>query len=151
MENKYYIPDISEFHVGFEFEYKHPLRDWENKIFNTNFYLESNYFIKTQTRVKYLDKEDIESLGFKCIIEEDSLYCIKESYNNSKLILEYNKWNTYISEESKTIEHNMIKIYRTDGIPIKANNKYKNISSDLFIGTIKNKSELKILLKQLGI
>ena len=79
-ESKYYIPTIEEFHVGFNYEI------WEKKLvydkvwkFRVNKYIFNEKQV-TQTffnynftedlregkiRVKLLDKEDIESLGFK--------------------------------------------------------------------------------------
>ena len=75
--NKYYTPELEEFHVGFEYEYF--TKDWVGKDYtHTWVKLKFNqkedygndldnmvYFIETeQVRVKYLDREDIESLGF---------------------------------------------------------------------------------------
>ena len=79
-ENKYYIPSVDEFHVGFEFEranYGSKLvagapvnKEWikdklTDSLFDINdildIYNEGKY--STDLRVKYLDREDIESLG----------------------------------------------------------------------------------------
>ena len=73
MESKYYTPDISEFHVGFKYQVLSLESDleacvykWNEEVFTEN----SNILgyiqdIKVnKIRVKYLDKDDIESLGF---------------------------------------------------------------------------------------
>lgn len=65
--NKYYTPEIEEFHIGFEYEFNVGNTTWTKFIFDLdrpdkvleNFKLNPQLF-----RVKYLDKEDIESLGF---------------------------------------------------------------------------------------
>lgn len=77
-EKRYYTPTIEEFHAGFEYEAKslkdntwHPLvwgieRDHNNRIKDVLAQME--FFINTgQIRVKYLDKEDIEALGWKYV------------------------------------------------------------------------------------
>lgn len=135
--NKYYIPKIEEFHIGFEYEYhEHFGKDfgkWNKYTIENNTIISniSELIASGSIRVKYLDKEDIESLGFKC------------TYDNYPRELEFNNgtytiyWNP---EEMKLIIHL---------------NEYMN--HDEYWGdygvwfTIKNKSELKKLLTQLGI
>lgn len=125
--NKYYQPSIEEFHVGFEYEFSEG-GPWYKREFKSNDYnmLNSPLFA---VRVKYLDKEDIESLGFVEIGQE-------EYYLNGDL----NSWN---------IE----RLYK-EGNPcyyrIELPGDYGGFSSIMFL-TIKNKSELKKLLTQLGI
>ncbi len=136
MESKYYTPTIEEFHVGFEYEVYKPTentskRNWEKLTFyhgevdatynQTTMLINYKYYEK-DIKVKYLDKEDIESLGFI----KDSIYSHKL---NQDYYLEYN------SEEP----------IHLDTIDIKDN------QNTLFSGTIKNKSELIKLLKQLNI
>lgn len=97
MESKYYTPDISEFHVGFEYEvfdskYEYKveklsetkLKVLSDPITTTGWFKEAyeidsflyvedssdiksnipSYIENDKVRVKYLDREDIESLGF---------------------------------------------------------------------------------------
>jgi len=71
MENKYYTPTIEEFHVGFEFEFRHSdyKEDGWKKFTTPVFNMEREdcpFACQTleEYRVKYLDREDIESLGF---------------------------------------------------------------------------------------
>ena len=146
MNNKYYTPTIEEFHIGFEYEElinfdmlsirpddhidrvewcKINLQDfqfmWLNEI-RSKLEFES-------IRVKYLDKEDIESLGF--LIKVETKFGIIFSNQLYSIILSKMKLNH-------------IEVYLTQ--------PYINESDGLtFSGTIKNKSELKVLLKQLNI
>ena len=124
MENKYYTPDISEFHIGFEYE-------WKPKDEDDYGYVKDKYCIQDQFdemyinneidfRVKYLTKEDIESLGF----EQQSLqYQYKKNWYR---LINRCEENQYIIEDGR-------------------------YQDQIFVGTIKNKSELKRLLKQLNI
>lgn len=136
--NKYYTPTIEEFHVGFEYQHKGLLdiNQIEEKFYNFNYDLkdksleEINYAINNNwIRVKYLDQEDIESLGWvKHNINKNCYYIELHKNTFGTIYMEY-----YDEQETKWC-----------------------IESDrhgetIFIGTIKNKSELKKLMKQLGI
>lgn len=151
MENKYYTPDISEFHVGFEYEHlsgsmRMVMLDLKNNMskditeskeiltkitFSGNEYdmWRSSFAFKdslkdNQIRVKYLDKEDIESLGF-------SNYIPPREYDHT--------WNIAEFE---------LKVWFNNEIP---HIRIKTNFQIIFDGFIKNKSELKRLLEQLGI
>lgn len=120
-ENKYYTPSIEEFHVGFEYEVYDRLHNIWNK--ENNFFLQQGDF-DDSIRVKYLDQEDIESLGW--IIDDRNskiLYCCVE--DGRDIYMDYN------------IESKFCKI--------------SLLEEDLFKGTIKNKSELKFIMQCLGI
>lgn len=70
MENKYYTPNIEEFHAGFEIESQNiENAQWGKYVVQA----EDIHSIEEEgveyTRVKYLDREDIESLGFTYEIE----------------------------------------------------------------------------------
>lgn len=142
-DNKYYTPQIEEFYVGFEYEYK----EFTFKKEKSGSYEWSKFILDIDTlqitqgeynignpfggsnskdfRVKYLDQEDIESLGFQEIGQED--FYLKGEIDN---------WN---------IE----KLYNKDIFSYwRINNKNNCIIMFL---EIKNKSELKVLLKQLNI
>lgn len=133
MEDKYYQPSIEEFHVGFECESNYILINnsekdkskfiqftftRDNLAYMIDAYVEDAY--PNEFRVKYLDSEDIESLGFKKTIngqyyfEDDDFEC------------------------TLLIDSDMFVQIIIDG-------------GYLFQGTIKNKSELARLLKQLNI
>lgn len=131
MENKYYTPEIEEFHIGFEYQYLSD--EWTNFIMTVkihpafeNYDISSKYF-----RVKYLDKEDIESLDFT---EKNDVFVSNKTYlgigtgDDKKLIIE--------------IFENDIEIYWLEN---------RGVQYTIFEGKIKNKSELKVLLKMLNI
>jgi len=148
----YYVPEIEELHVGFEFEFagldnywnktkyskccvsKEGLYtlSWVKSLFKGN----DSVDFKDHIRVKHLDREDIESLGFTCYQNSnDSQW----RFHKDNLGLMYNpkskELGTFTLDPSKsdfmmkhTIDNKMISVLR-----------------------IKNKSELKRILKQLGI
>lgn len=161
MENKYYTPELNEFYVGFEYEkiiefnttkdengiyFHHELDKWETKILkeediiNTVNRLEiqlnkqtlSGFIKEVGIRVKYLDKEDIESCGF---VKDISLSFQKPILIIQETIKETNK-NYY--KILYNINNNICQI--TD-----CEDDY------LFNGTIKNKSELIRILKMIGV
>jgi hypothetical protein len=147
MEFKYYTPDISEFYVGFEYERMNG-PDWEkSELTNVdcwgtiargyeNEFEEIDSLIRS-VRVKYLDKEDIESLGFKFTFQEyGGTASIVGSNNKERNSSEFigiqfeDDWQYILNGPT-------IKLYNNDG--------------RLFSGIIKNKSELIKLLKQIEI
>ena len=136
MENdgKYYTPTIEEFHVGFEYEVKKE-DSWfrcfygqgsiVDLYYNYNDDFDSIDFNKETIRVKYLDKEDIKSLGYNFI---------SETITNGKLHLFFKtdrRTLTLVSDYTVVITHYPYTVQ--------------------FHGTIKNKSELIKLLKQVSI
>jgi hypothetical protein len=130
MENKYYTPEIEEFHVGFEYE----IKEYGELFLKEKYKLDGSYknvesdlmplLFDGDIRVKYLDKEDIESLGWKHI---GSLW-FKHTFG-----YKLRKWK---GQSLDIFEESMI-----------------DTEDDLLIfrGDIKNKSELKKLMSQLGI
>ena len=169
MDTKYYIPDISEFHVGFEYEHCHssirfvmldlktgdrtnetePKEIWEKSVFTGNEFdiwkssFEFDDSLRDgQIRVKYLDKEDIESLGFKCE-KEDVLSTLYSQFNRRFSMLVDNGYFIHIG--MMTLSDRVILTIDTS--------VYENSEKTKVIHSIriKNKSELEKLLKQLGI
>lgn len=139
MENKlYYTPTIEEFHVGFECELRNssgPIFEWEpfkiigvddgeisGNLMDWSFYDTRTAIKDEQIRVKYLDKSDIESLGWRF------------------------GTNDYVFPENKNVTYGQYKLLFN-------NNELEiiHLSGTLFRGIIKNKSELKKLMKQLSI
>ena len=124
MENKYYTPDITEFHVGFEYERKTSF-GWVKSIFIEPLFNNSKIgqgsgadkkeWFSFEKRAKYLDKEDIESLGFAQVMED------QYTLDDIEFIID---------------DDLFVQIIKDDGF--------------LFQGTIKNKSELKKVLKMIG-
>ena len=130
MENNlYYTPEISEFHVGFEYEeYQFLERNW--KIVKCEFIKPDTIIDPKWFRVKTLDQSDIESLGW---INTENLEFTKDTWILRKFedgIIIYNDYS---------------------------NGKYKfpwlyeDSTDKIFEGTIKNRSELIKLMQQLNI
>ena len=149
MEDKYYTPKIEEFHVGFEYEQHEIINErdphWKmmvkkmgfsTKEINQMFYnvdLVENLDQK-RIRVKYLDSNDIESLGF------DQTAC----YGN---YIEFNdNVKAYKSRSNKLLYNTNYKLLNVEYYCFD-----EDIRETVFIGIIKNKSELKKLLIQLEI
>lgn len=140
--NKYYTPSIEEFHVGFKFELLEPLKQgavsafegWQKLTVKDISLLSNKYFKELfkqkYIRVKYLDSIDIQDLGFELLHNDgDALeFNIADKYDEI----------TYLWFDYET--HN-IDIYVGDGYD----------KDYLFQGTIKNKSELKKVLKMIGV
>lgn len=132
-KEKYYTPKPEEFYIGFEFQYKNIQGIWVDLIFEANMivnYPKENkvesiiysWLKEGKVRVKYLDREDIESFGFKHYNEENAI----ERYELNGYFL-YWYGNPFLS------------ICKID------------MSNQIFRGGIKNKSEFSRLLKQLSI
>lgn len=149
IKEKYYIPEIEEFHVGFEYEDRFDSEsEFENKILIADTYEYPDYdnlgFLQYKckskdVRVKYLNKEDVESLGFICT------GCNSDGLEFQKLIDDYLFYDIdYNPEDNELIVE---KFYQSKLV----GNKIGEYNSNtLFQGIIKNKFELKVLLKQLG-
>jgi len=148
-ENKYYTPEIEEFHVGFTYEFG---KDYLGQYLWTEFYIDhadvlSAWELEEQiddghVRVKYLDREDIESLGWESVDKNNSGKKFYEgSFENSTRGLMY-------------FEHDWL----NNKITIKHPNYFRDGSGrfDGFItiidgAVIKNKSELRKLMNMLQI
>ena len=142
MENeKYYTPTLNEFHVGFDYEEKIG-DEWISRILDQIY---ENYELPIEDddndlkrfRVKYLDKEDIESIGFKhiggkMVTDVGQLY----SWNNKRYWVHLNY--------TKLSDHCVIKIETSV-------EQYSIKTLVVHSIGIKNKSELLILFKQLNI
>lgn len=132
-ENKYYTPSIEEFCHGFSYELKckYPNEErWEKR----DYYWREDLPYSLEIRVKYLDQEDIESLGFNLVKEPEYKHLKKE------VTLNY-----FPTSHSVLI---LSKGYNSD---LKSPETKTEYWYQMFGGIIKNKSELKRLLKQLGI
>jgi len=142
MKNKYYTPEIEEFHVGFECEiqsswgmqkgiYPSILREDTLTGFQLQKIGETETLKKVISgiRVKYLDKKDIESLGF-------SYYKTHPGMEQ----MEFDKGEYELTYDPNFKGKQWLRI-----------NLEGEGDVTLFSGSIKNKSELKVLLKQLNI
>jgi hypothetical protein len=134
MEDKYYTPDISEFYEGFEWEQylSGSNKEYQKMIFtlkDVNFIV--NCYLKSLQdgwiRVKYLDKEDIESEGFIFVINDGGW----------EYFSRYPKQLSYYKDRPTEIEI--------------SNGESYDERETYFQGIIKNKSELKRILKMIGV
>ena len=177
MGNKYYTPSIEEFHVGFEYEILETndalikigeKREyvWFKRIANEHIFEEeintmdgempfSAGFSEGTIRVKYLDKEDIESLGFIESKETDGYFYKELNRNSEKLVLELIQYKatgsfTPDADISSLKFFSMIKIQNTGGAPAYVLGEWITSKGVLYYGECKNKSELKRILKMIG-
>ena len=120
--NKYYVPEISEFHVGFEYEELR--KDWV-KLTYGGFLPETinEYLKKGKLRVKHLDQQDILNLGWK-------------TTGDRRFPFELDGFFLSMFEDDNTY----VCIGRLD-----------NKTSYVFSGTIRNKSESFKLMQMLKI
>lgn len=78
MKDKYYTPELEEFHIGFRYELKESRDKWYRHVLDADDYIthagvdynhfEENmihYRLEGHIRVKHLDRKDIEELGWK--------------------------------------------------------------------------------------
>jgi hypothetical protein len=146
--NRYYAPSIEEFHIGFEFERFIPKSNtteekcWEKLAMSANYLtLDELDFeiIEKEIRVKYLDQQDIESLGF-IEIETD------KTRNKIVNTLTFKKEDT----EILLYDREILAKHFPNALSLEVSHKYKFGKLVLPI-EIKNLSELKKLLKQLNI
>ena len=132
--DKYYTPTKEEFHIGFKYEYvAHSMvyleeAIWDGKGEGLDFLFKHNAI-----QVKYLDREDIESLGFELFdtTKKDEIY-----FRSTDNLMTEQEVRLWVSKAFGYIEINDI--------------KEKTGCEGSFRGTIKNKSELKKVLKQIG-
>lgn len=138
MEDKYYTPTVEEFHIGFEYEILKEGNDllyqWEQDTIQEAWEFE-NIFDSIEhspdvIRVKYLDRKDIESFGFSLELNNDVKY-----FKNERYII--NMRDRFYDNVFSNLN-----IYDIQSIVF---------PQHLFCGKIKNKSEFKKLLIQLGI
>ncbi len=141
--DKYYIPDLEELVKGLNLEYFAPPEEsgdedskfaWRKTVFSGyskdiwELQFDYKYAENFKVRVKYLDKEDIELLGFE------------ESIDDTKGNIWFEKGDIQLCL-SEFVEYNIEIINDIPGIREEV----------LFKGYIKNRNELIKLLKQLNI
>jgi hypothetical protein len=139
MENKYYIPEISEFHDGFNYEFyiAGSNTEYEPKTFTLldSLMIKGIYQRELEEgwlRVKYLDQTDIE----EC--------CWKKHTEYPNCFINYNYFFNVIGNNVYVIQPKDLALHQ-DKIDCALT------SAILFQGTIKNKSELKKVMNMLMI
>lgn len=141
--NKYYTPKIDELCIGFRCEYKTLKGFWKPVICDSEILsiifedlLKGNDYFISSCRVKFLDREDIESLGFTHIDgSNDCRYFKEDKYGR--------RYRLYFGP---TIDG-----YGVVSIDVSLDSSLGIESSQIFRGIIRNKQELVRLLKQLNI
>ncbi len=131
--SKYYTPQKEEFHIGFEYEVKSKGK-WIKTIFNDGRSAEQYTDMEIPVRVKKLDKDDIESLGW-------------ELQNN----LKYKERVFILQKEFNSIEGNGIT--KNFYLYFKTNSNVRLVEGfdSIYFGFIRNKSELKLEMKKLNL
>lgn len=140
-ENKYYIPEIEEFCVGFEFEQFDTWGSWRKFTLTEDLLNQRDIPIGSgnerqrywnNTRVKYLDKEDILESVFILTGKPKNKFYFRTEDDRYGITLRDNFYENGLSN---------VHIYEFRGEGI----------DTLFRGKIKNKTEFIKLLKQLEI
>lgn len=147
---KHYTPSIEEFHVGFEYE-QYVMADfdeatevgWLKRVIGVDDFIDStiadiqNAFENSDNmayRVKILDQQDMETTGWKQI-EPD----------------EYERYTMSIAAEFGGARV-LARVHPSTSPPVVVIRSWHGVNWNyMFHGTIKNKSELKRLMKQLNI
>lgn len=129
---KYYTPDISEFHVGFFYEYNSNVsgkQNWSKWVVSeyADFQVMKNDI--PNYRVKHLDHDDIVSLGWELTI--------------------YGYEGVGKAYKIKDSENKLIQLTHFTNDIIQIHDVYSG--ECLFSGHLLNKSELSRLMRQLGI
>lgn len=80
---KYYVPNIEDIFIGYECEYFNPYSNpqWEERIIDFEDFslvfeddiLDPEWF-KANYRTKYLDKDDIDNVGFEQLVSQKHIY-----------------------------------------------------------------------------
>jgi hypothetical protein len=138
MQDKHYTPSKEEFHIDFEYEYYMEEHDKWQISHPSTFERLDEHIKKSKTRVKYLDIDDILSLGWKYVIPSDGEYQIDNYYSITKDIPEPNK---------TTIEFRLRVLGGENHLSIWS----EDTDATYFDGIIKNKSELKKLMQQISL
>ena len=135
MKNKYYTPEIEEFHVGFEYEIFEdfdylPEKSWHPQVYGKNgCSIEEMDYVggldMGKFRVKHLDREDIESLGFELTDDKDNIF---EGKYGLRIAFQEDGWVNVLVNKGQY---------------------YTGLGSHeiVFHGIVKNKSVLKQVLK----
>ncbi len=169
MSKRHYIPEIEEFHKGFEFEYKPRIRGglmsyvnskfeyvdrWETAMFRKELTIQDHFQLNTEPprnildieqylidgaiRVKHLDREDIESFEFiKSGLAKD-VFILKETHDIQGI------GENYIIGINFKEGTDYVQVFYT-------RDEERAVGAILFAGRLKNKSELKRILKQIGV
>lgn len=137
--NKYYTPEIDEFHVGTHYQFNTEGEaaggQWVDAVIKDGAQIDDifrkykNGIPVYDIRCKRLDHDDIITAGWAQDLSDSRSTCFIKRVENETHYLWF-------------FDNGTILIFK--------NNKYGH-REDLFSGTLRNKSDLKLLMKQLGI
>lgn len=139
--NKYYTPEIEEFCVGFRYEMYLPGtgNDYASKIFENKLNIQKMYNDDLQggwLRVKHLDQEDIEELGWGYLTKEVGARVLAMYYRKGDYFLLHDLYKS-------------VQVIKLDDYSNPTDIFKHGVA--VFVGEIKNYNELKKLMNQLGI
>lgn len=168
-EGRYYTPTIDEFHAGFEYEYPSAYDEgglgeevYYRAVFQFDKRIEITESFCANKRVKRVDKEDIESLGFKLNKEHPSLMelgspeYVDYEFHSKQFGLDYKllcvNWFTYPTASKGSLEEKIVSGEAVEHRLVKIQCKHTGSFEfqTVFSGDCKNKSELKKILKMIG-
>lgn len=134
-DNKlYYTPLIEEFHVGFKYQMRESTIWYDTESTPSYIYPIGHRTLEDLVRVKYLDKDDIESCGFEIAFASDYLI---EAYTDELILI-------YSSNDTLSIRYKDYNLAPDWNKLIEKNSK-----CIVFMGKVRNISELKVILHQI--
>ncbi len=149
---KYYTPTGKEFHIGFEYEIwedfdHYPENSWHKQVYGEDGFdqermgsvplnWQGGEAALDKFRVKFLDREDIESEGWMCTNSQDINGGLYDFVKGGMA-------------DGDPVTFNLRFVYKSRLVYIQYNNE--DGWNTIFKGTINNKSELRKLMNQLGI
>ena len=142
MAPKYYTPFLNEFHDQFEYEELDLV--WKKKVFDfRDLEIIHDELLEGKLRVKHLDRQDVEECGW---IQDSNL-------NNEENPDLFDIHGFSIGYHKEYGDVQFIIYHFPDGFVIieSIKNNSHGFENMHFRGTIKNKSELKKIMVQLGI
>lgn len=100
MENKYFVPQIEDFRIGYEYEFQGIPKGWHKMIFSEENSLKTMKFnienLKDTIRVPFLTKEQIEKEGYTVEDLNNDKYIKYKNDVNELHIHDYNGDTFYL-------------------------------------------------------
>lgn len=159
--SKYYRPNKEDFHIGFEYEWCHnsaiDSNDWQKSSITEKDFIGGHPFIQElqgflDCRVKYLDRKDIEELGWEYI---KTIHSVVDQFRfDGKTVDDGTVFYFVLS-----LGEEIVSDKEDDKVPyiwVDVMEEVEGISHytqiyPIFHGIIKNKSELRKVMYQLKV